>query len=142
MYLRVEPSGCAERSGKVQIRFCFYLEPGDYGYGKHHKQVPKIPAAGYPSVKKIQGDTAWLSSLPKVWQTNPFHNHFIYVEADTTDEEILDIGQTYLVDAYAQWQQDKIPVLHNKPLKEAYSNPAAVSAKLNHLKKVKLERHT
>uniref|UniRef100_A0A6M3KFC0 Uncharacterized protein n=1 Tax=viral metagenome TaxID=1070528 RepID=A0A6M3KFC0_9ZZZZ len=39
MFVKIEPSGCCERKGLVQVRFSFYLEDGDYGYERHHVQV-------------------------------------------------------------------------------------------------------
>jgi hypothetical protein len=113
MYVKVEPSGCCERRGMVQIRFCMYLESTDYGYDKHHVQVPVIPEGGYPGRVDAEGMPTnqkqydkWLASLPKVWQTNPFHNHFILVEPETTDGEIMDIAVAFLHEAYIKWSTD------------------------------------
>ena len=47
MRVKVEPSGCCERKGLVQVRFSMYLEPEDYGYDKHYVQVLIIPEGGY-----------------------------------------------------------------------------------------------
>lgn len=113
MYVKIEPSGCCERKGMVQVRFCMYLGPTDYGYEKHHIQMPVIPKGGYPGkidkrgspVNQEQYDT-WLASLPKIWQDNPFHNHFIQVEPETTDKEILDIAEAFLHECYIKWAQD------------------------------------
>ena len=110
MFVKVEPTGCCERKGMVQIRFCMYLEPSDYGYEKHYVQVPIIPEGGYPGEVDEMGNpidiedyNKWLDTLPKAWQTNPFHNHFIYVEPDISDEDIMDIGEAFLHEAYIKW---------------------------------------
>lgn len=55
MKVKVEPSGCCERKGMVQVRFSFYLDPTDYGYDKHHIEVPVIPEGGYPGKVDEQG---------------------------------------------------------------------------------------
>ena len=151
MYVKVEPSGCCERKGMVQIRFCMYLEPDDYGYEKHHIQVPIIPEGGYPGEVDAMGQPvdikaydAWIKSLPTVWQTNPFHNHFIQVEPDITDNGILDIGVECLKETYADWAASKKPEPKNKP----HILPVLIDAarikdcedKIKHLKDTVLER--
>lgn len=118
MLIRVEPTGCCERKGMVRIRFCMYLERGDYGYA---------------------------------WQNNPFHNHFIYVEPDTTDEEIMDIGEAFLDEAYIKWdsglnlasseyqlRNDALPF--KKPLTVNKARLKAIADKVKHLKTTVLER--
>lgn len=151
MYVKVEPSGCCERKGLVQIRFCMYLDEGDYGYNAHHVQVPVIPEEGYQGEVDEEGVPKdwkdyqkWIDSLPKIWQTNPFHNHFIYVEPDTTDNEIMDIGEAFLQEAYIKWSRDEKLDLKNPPIKfPEFVNQerrSAVEAKVNHLKETILER--
>ncbi len=124
MFVRVEPTGCCERKGLVQIRFCMYLDKGDYGYEKHYVQV--------------------LNSLPKVWQLNPFHNHFIYVEPEITDKEIMEMGEKFLKWAYAKWTQGEKLNLHNPPVKFHISpipeRLLAVNEKVKYLKETILER--
>jgi hypothetical protein len=94
MYVKIEPSGVCERKGMVQVRYCMYLESGDYGYDKHYVEVPVIPEGGYPGKVDEMGrpiDSTdyqkWIDGLSKVWQNNPFHNHFVYVEPTATDKE-------------------------------------------------------
>lgn len=108
MFVKIEPTGICERKGLVQIRFCMYLEPGDYGYDVHHN--------------------------------NPFHNHFIYVEADTPDTEIMDIGQAFLEEAYVKWACDEQLDLKNPPVTSHTSTLGAIDDKVNHLKERILER--
>jgi hypothetical protein len=113
MYVKIEPSGCCERKGMVQIRLAMYLDLGDYGYDKRYLQLPVIPKDGYPGKVDARGNPInqkdfdiWLSSLPKVWRNTDFHNHFIQVEPTTTDEEIKEIAQAYLEESYVKWAQD------------------------------------
>ena len=95
-----------------QIRLCFYLEPGDARYNEHHVHVPVVPESGYPGKKDEHGRPesedefhSWIDSLPKKWQTNPFHNHFILVPMDATDEEISKQADALLPKFYGQWQR-------------------------------------
>ncbi len=139
MYVRVEPTGCCERKGLVQIRFCFYLEPSDARYDVHHIQVPVRPLTD-----EEVADPKLAELVPKKWQTNPFHNHFIYVEPDTSDEEIMDIGGAILNEAYIKWVLDESLDLKNSPVK-FYTTPSrvrleAVKVKVQHLKTTALER--
>ena len=154
MFVKVEPSGCCERRGMVQVRLSMYLDEGDYGYEKHHIQVPVIPEGGYPGKWDAEGspvDTKdfdkWLKKLPKVWQNNPFHNHFIQVEPDTTDEEIMDIAEAFLHEAGIKWSTNSKLDLVNDSL--PFRKPKDIDAKrmkdcedkVKHLKETILERH-
>lgn len=151
MIAKIEPTGVVERKGLVQIRFSFYLELDDARYDEHHIQVPVIPPEGYLGEVDEMGIPAdidaydtWIESLPKKWQNNPFHNHFIYVEPETSDDEIMDIGEGFLKEAYNKWASDKKLDLKNKPVK-FHDNPSqikrdAIRAKVKHLKETILER--
>ena len=117
MRVEIEPSGCAERKGLVQVRFAMYLGPGDYGYDVHHVQV--------------EGE----------WHTNPFHNHVIYVEPDTPDKEIMDIGEAFLHEAYTKWASGEKLDLKNPPFAfPATFDSGALAARVKALKPTKLER--
>jgi len=111
MRYKIEASGCCERNGMRQVRLCFYLDPGDARYGEHHVNMPAISEDGYPGNKKNgrpESDSdyvAWLDALPKKWQTNPFHNHFIYVPLDTTDKDITQQADKLLLRFYDKWQR-------------------------------------
>jgi len=172
MRVEIEPSGCTERRGLVQIRFAMYLSPSDYGYDVHHVQVPVIPEGGYPGETKrityrdvmdedlgliavsfddpageatvpVDSDAydTWYAGLPRVWQTNPFHNHFIYVEPDTPDNEIMDIGEAFLHEAYTKWASDEKPDLKNPPVAfPATFDSGALATRVQHRKATKLER--
>ena len=136
MYVKVEPTGCCERKGLVQIRFCMYLDEGDYGYDVHHIQVYERPLT-----EEELADPALAKKVPKVWQTNPFHNHFIYVEPETSDETIMDIGQAFLEEAYIKWACEEKLDLKNPPVIYPISfDVAGVDAEVQHLKTTSLER--
>lgn len=123
MYVRIEPSGCCERKGLVQIRLSMYLEPDDYGYEKHHVQIPDFNSAKYDGEIKncIPADgehfSKWAENLPKVWQNNPFHNHFIYVEPDITLGEIEAMAEAFLHEAGFKWGNDQECDLKNPHFK-------------------------
>ena len=150
MLVKVEPSGCCVRKGIVQVRFSFYLEPGDSRYYEHHILVPVIPPEGYPGAVDKFGYpldlalyNAWLGSLPTEWQTNPFHNHFVYVEPHTTDKEIMDIGEAFLQESYGKWEKGETPNPKNKPVKFLDSVDSKrlkdCEAKVQHIKVTTLE---
>jgi hypothetical protein len=126
MYVKIEPSGCCQRNGMVQVRLAMYLDKQDYGYEKHHVQVPVIPPSGYPYGDAVAFQ-AWLNTLPKVWQDNPFHNHFIQVEPTTTDKEIADIARAFLQEAYIKWATGKSLDLVNDAL--PFTKPATITPK-------------
>ena len=114
MYAKIEGSGCCERKGLVQIRLCFYLDKDDYGYEKHHIQVPDFTDAKYDGKVDELGNPVdmvdyqkWVDSLPKAWQNNPFHNHFIYIEPDTSEKEIMALTEAYLHEAGVKWSCDE-----------------------------------
>ncbi len=139
MLVKVEPTGICERKGLVQVRFCMYLEPGDYGYEKHHIRVPERP------LTEEERDNSILADLvPKVWQNSPFHNHFIYVEPETPDNEIKDIGEAHLHEAYIEWacEQKVEPMNPTVVFHESINNARqkAIGMKVSHLKEAKLER--
>ncbi len=123
---KIEPTGCTVRKGKVQLRFSFYLEPGDPRYEEHHIQVPIIPEGGYPDEVDAEGApvdqehyNSWLESLPKKWQDNPFHNHFVYVDADTPDFEIKQLMTETLEEFYGIWAKGEeiLEAWKTRPLK-------------------------
>ena len=149
-YVRIEPSGCCERKGLVQVRFCMYLESDDYGYEKHYVSVPDMSGKEYTGKRDPTGDPVdstdykkWLDSLPKIVQNNPFHNHFIYVEPKTSDKEIMDIGRVFLEEAYIKWTSGEPIDCQNPPMKFDLSPSQAILSsitnKVAHLKEVILE---
>lgn len=149
MYVKVEPSGCCGHKGMVQVRFSMYLDPDDYGYALQHIEVPILSSSDrYPGEVGEGGllnkteFKKWIDEFPKEWRDMPFHNHFVYVPPDTTDNEILDIGEAFLHEAYIKWAMDENRDLNNNDLpfnKQEY-DPVAILAKVTHLHSTILER--
>lgn len=136
MYAKIDPSGCTERKGLVQVRFAMYLDPGDYGYDVHHIQVPERALT-----EAELADSALAALVPLKWQTNPFHNHFIYVEPDVSDKEIMDTGEAFLREAYTKWANGKRLDLENpKVMFPANFDRGKIEAKVQSFKTTKLER--
>ena len=155
MYIKVEPSGCCERKGMVQIRLCMYLDPTDYGYERHYVNVIDTNSAAYLKGYKGEVDAmgrpidqadydSWFNSLPKVWQNNPFHNHFVYVEPDITDIEIMQIGEAFLAKSYVRWGNNEKLDLKNPPISFPSivdnTRKKAVETKVKHLEDTVLEK--
>lgn len=151
MYVKVENSGVCERKGLVQVRLAMYLDKDDYGYEKHHVELPVIPEGGYESALDERGQPKdmvdyqkWLDGLPKSWQVNPFHNHFIYIEPGTTDNEIMDMAEAFLKESYATWQKDETPTPKNTNVNfktsPSESELSACNAKVQYLKETELIR--
>lgn len=149
MYAKIEPSGCGEFHGNVKVRFAFYLDPSDARYGEQHIQQPIIPSRGYGGAVDDWGSPVdqvdydlWLNGLPREWQTNPFHNHYIYAEPEVTDDEITSLAALHLVNFYEAWRQGK-PIRsgwdvaeRQRPLRYEEVGDAAAYA----LRKVKCEQ--
>lgn len=115
---RIEPSGCGEFHGNVKVRLAFYLTPDDARYDERHYLVPVIPKRGYLGEVDAIGSPidqadydAWIESLPKKWVLAPFHNHFLYLPPDVTEDVIVAKADFHLPNFYAAWLQelDKIP---------------------------------
>jgi len=113
MYTEIEKSGIHVRDGLVALKFSFYCEPGDPRYNEHYVNVidetseaykkgysGKVDEHGMPDPAEIK---AWIDSLPKKWQNNPFHNHFDLVSADITDDEIQRLMKKRLTDFGDAW---------------------------------------
>ena len=116
MHYKIEPSGCCEVKGLMQIRFCLYLEAGDYGYEKHHITVPVFPKEGYPGKMDVNGTPIdikdyekWVKGLPTQEQDNPFHNHFAYVPQEITDDGLHALGKQIIQDAMERWEKNETP---------------------------------
>ena len=120
MYARVEPSGCTERYGLVQVRLSMCLEEGDFRYddpsrfhvidwNSHEARL------GYQGLVDVEGRpldleqyAAWEKSLPRVWlKERGFHNHFIYFDPYTMrDEDITDAIAHHLPNFYKAWTEE------------------------------------
>lgn len=102
MYYKINPTGCTERNGLVQVRFDCYLDPLDPGYAEHHVTVPvisgsytgKVDAMGSP-VDQAAYDK-WLASFPTETRDNPFCCHFRCFEPDVTDTDLVKAGDEIL----------------------------------------------
>lgn len=138
MFVKVEPTGCCERKGLVQVRFSMYLDKGDYDFERYHVQVPERE----PTEEEL-ADPKRLEEIPKVWRVNPFHNHFVFVEPDIADEEIMDIGRAFLEEAYIKWASGEKRDLKNPSVKYPASvdsaRLSACDAKIQSLKNNILE---
>lgn len=121
MYFKVEPSGCCERKGMVQIRYDFYLHPGDYGHKERRVKAPIMPEGGYQGPLKDDGSPEsakhyvnWLESLPRMWIDTPFHSHFFYFHPDdATEDYIRDVGRQLCREAFIKWKNGRTPNLRN-----------------------------
>ena len=116
MYAEIEKSGIHVRDGLVAVRFAFYCEPFDPRYDEHFVQVidensaefkagyrGEVDADGQPVDQKDYDK--WEKKLPRVWQNNPFHNHFDLVSADITDDELKQLMEKRLKDFGKAWSE-------------------------------------
>jgi hypothetical protein len=110
MFVKVEPSGCTERKGMVQVRLDFFLDEGDARYKERRVEVPERALT-----EKEIADPELAAKVPKVTVSVPFHVHFIYVAPGTTNTAILDIAEGFLKQAYGFWSKGEFPALVNAP---------------------------
>ena len=136
MHIKIEPSGCCERKGLVQVRLCFYLGPTDTRYDEHVVTVPERELTD-----KELANPALAAKVPTVQRSNPFHNHFIYVNPLTTDAEILDIAEEFAKGAYATWAESAPIAIKNKTIVfPKVADQAACNARVDLLKATELTR--
>jgi hypothetical protein len=138
MFVKIENTGCCENEGKIQIRFAMFLDVIDYGYDKTRAEVFEREL----TEEELKDETL-ANLVPKIWQTNPFHNHFSYVDPSLTDDEILDLGEALLKEAYRKWQNDSKIDLKNEPLipiEETDIELIACENRLIELQAISLER--
>lgn len=106
-YAKINKTDCTEWHGNVQVRIDFYLEDTDPRYEDTRVLVidtsSKEYQKGYPENYKIT-EKEWLESLPKKWQTNPFHSHFMYFSPGVTEAEILKEAEFHLPNFYTAFQ--------------------------------------
>ena len=128
MHFKVNPTGCGERKGLVEVRYDLYLDPNDYGYADHYVIVPDLPKEGYQGKDDPDAYEKWLKSLPTVSRVNPFCCHFVQFEdPNVTDEDILKRGDEVLAMAYRNWQEGNLRANKNPRVKFS-SDPARISA--------------
>jgi hypothetical protein len=114
MKVVINESGCCIKKGMSQIRLDMFLDEKDYGYDRRYVEVPDMSKEKYPGKVDDNGNPVdmidyqkWVDSLPKKWQLNPFHVHFIKVHPDTSEKEIMDIADAFLQEAYIKWACDQ-----------------------------------
>lgn len=161
MYFKVDKGegGVTEKEGRVCIKFMFYLDPGDYRYDEKYYEYPidSYIKAGYPgkvdefgnAIDQKDYDT-WWDSLPTEMYHSEFHSHFVQVDPDITDEEILYLGEIACIMAKRKWDQhinlgDKKKTIKNQPSKRI-ENPSLeliteCEAKVEDIKSKNLEKH-
>jgi hypothetical protein len=117
MYALIEPSGCSENHGNVEVRYSFFLEPDDKRYNERYYPVPVTPPTGYPGRihegRPLDAEEYehWLKGLPHIYQLAPFHNHFVSFDPDVSLEQIQAVAKFHQPNFYAAWLQeyDKLP---------------------------------
>lgn len=108
MHAVINKSGTGVFHGNMAALISMFLEPGDARHGEHFVQVPVFPPEGYTGPKDNEDAyKAWVKSLPKRWQNNPFHNHYIYGDPDITDAEIKAQMEFHLANFYRAWSEHK-----------------------------------
>lgn len=106
MYVKIENSGCCERKGMMQVRFDFCLEEGD----PRHEEFRPSDKNGDP-----------------IGEESCFHTHFVYVDPEITDEELLAMGEKILQDASSRFKNEQSMNIQNKPV--AFNLAASESRK-------------
>lgn len=128
MHFKVNPTGCGERKGLVEVRYDLYLDPDDYGYADHYVVVPDFPKEGYRGKDDPDAYETWLKGLPTVRRVNPFCCHFVQFEdPNVTDEDIMKRGDEVLAMAYRNWQAGNLHANKNPRVKFS-SDSARISA--------------
>lgn len=122
-YFKINPTGCGERKGLVEVRYDCYLSRDDAGNEEHYVTVPDYTGAVYEgkmdeigSPVDVDDYQKWASSLPTITRNNPFCCHFVQMQADITDELIVAIGEEVLKMAFANHQQGTLHDNYNEPL--------------------------
>ena len=103
-----------EFHGNIAVKLEFYLNPEDYGYEQTYVGVPDFTGATYKGKLAKDGQPrdaadyeAWVDSLPRKWQLNPFHNHFIYLPPDYSKADVEAQIAFHLPNFYAAWSAGK-----------------------------------
>ena len=103
-----------EFHGNVAVKLEFYLDKADCGYEQTYVSMPDFTGATYKGKLDKDGNPrdpldyqAWVDSLPKKWQLNPFHNHFIYLPPDYTSKDVEREIWYHQPNFYAAWAAGK-----------------------------------
>jgi hypothetical protein len=119
MYGKVNPTGCTERYGLIQVRLDFFLGKGDARYDdpRFYQVDPtskeyllgytgKLDEFGSPI--DLEAYAAWEASLPRIWLPERcFHHHFIYLDPyKLKDEQITSAMALHLPNFYKAWTEE------------------------------------
>lgn len=148
MYFKINPTGCGEYKGLVEVRFDCYLSREDPGNEEHYVTVPIFPAEGYPGKVDAFGHPVnlkdwetWVKSLPTETRNNPFCCHFRCFEPDVTDAQILAAGDEILAMAFANHQAGDLRKNKNAPV-EFSTNVVKIVASQNRAESIKTADYT
>lgn len=119
-YANIDPTGCEIRKGYLKVKIRMYLEPSDPYYYVHHVEVidednkeykrgykGKVDKDGVPLDETDYNN--WLNGLPLKWQDNPFNNHFLMLDANISQSELLQIIKDITSEFFDGWCQGKKP---------------------------------
>lgn len=147
-YFKINPTGCAERKGLVQVRFDCYFNEKDTGYSEYHVTVPIIPKGGYPGKIDEMGSPVdivdydkWIASLPTETRDNPFCCHLRCFEPDITDADLLKEGEAILSMAKANHAKGEL-AKNSNPQVQFTTNLVKIQASLNRVEAVKATNFT
>jgi len=122
-FAKIEPSGCCERYGVVQVRLDMFLEEGNARWDDPRFYVTDWNSpealAGYKGLVDKEdypldweAYNAWADDLPKIWlPERDFHTHMVYFDPYTLrDEDIEAAINRHLPNFYKAWidEWDKV----------------------------------
>jgi hypothetical protein len=143
MYYKINPTGCGEKKGLVEIRFDCFFEEHEPEYAKHYFTFPVWPESGYPGKVDEVGDPIdnnnyikWRESLPTESHENPFVCHFRCFEPDITDEDILKAAEEILTMSYKNYKDGDLGKNKNEPI-EFSTSIVKIQASLSRAESVK-----
>jgi hypothetical protein len=116
-FAKIEPSGCEIwHKGLVKVRLDFFLTPDDVRYDERYILVPVFPETGIPkdfldkdgNIKDQKKFDAWVESLPRIYQLNPFHSHLLRFKPEELETpDILEAAiNHHIPNFYAAWCQE------------------------------------
>lgn len=120
-YYKINPTGCGENKGLVEVRYDCYLSRDDTGNEQHYVTVPDFTDAVYEGKigdmgpEDVEDYRKWVESLPTITRNNPFCCHFVQFEASVTDEEIVKKGEEILKMAFDNFQKGALHENKNAP---------------------------
>lgn len=144
MYFKINPTGCGEKNGCVEVRFDCYLESSDADYAKHHVTVPdmsagkyegKVDESGFPV--DVDDYKKWVATLPTITKDNPFCCHFRCFSPEVTDEELVASGESILAMAHTNFRNGELRNNSN-PKADFTSNITKIQASLSRVEAIKV----